>query len=94
VFGAETVERLRFISSCRTNGMGLGEIAGLLDLLQEPGEKCTKAKDILQGAIGNITARISVLQSARETLSRAASACNDTACKALPEGCNIATSLG
>lgn len=86
-YGAEAVRRLRFIRSAQAAGFTLEEIGELLAL--EAADDRARARELAQGRIAVLDAKIAELQNAREALARLARKCG-----AGPEGpCPILTAF-
>ena len=76
-YGDEDLRRLRFIRQAQSAGFTLGEIAELLEL--DAGTDRARARQLAQGRIAALDAKIAELQSARSALERLASRCGDGA---------------
>ncbi|MDB5421141.1 MAG: MerR family transcriptional regulator [Brevundimonas sp.] len=72
-YGDEDIRRLRFIRQAQTAGFTLGEIAELLEL--DVGEDRSRARELAQGRVKMLDARIAELERARDALRRLAKEC-------------------
>jgi MerR family mercuric resistance operon transcriptional regulator len=73
-YGANEVRRLRFIRSAQSAGFTLDEIAELLAL--DAGADHERARELANGRIAALDARIAELEAARGALRRLARACS------------------
>jgi MerR family mercuric resistance operon transcriptional regulator len=87
-YGGEDLRRLRFIKQAQTAGFTLGEIKELLDL--DSGEDRARARELAQGRIAALDAKIADLKGARDSLERLASECGHGS----SGPCPILTSFG
>lgn len=69
VYGAEHVERLRFIRNCRTLDMSHEEIRTLLVLTDQPGDGCGAINDVFDQHIAHVDERIQELTQLKRQLS-------------------------
>ena len=75
-YGADAVERLRFIRAAQALGFSLAEIRELLSLRVRPGASCADVRAHANDKIGTIDARITELQRIRAALVTLAMRCN------------------
>jgi Cd(II)/Pb(II)-responsive transcriptional regulator len=68
VYGAEHVERLRFIRNCRALDMSHGEIRTLLDLADRPAEGCGAVNAVFDQHIAHVDERIRELSHLKQQL--------------------------
>lgn len=69
VYGAEHLERLRFIRNCRTLDMSHEEIRALLVLTDQPADDCGAINDVFDQHIAHVNARIKELMQLKSQLS-------------------------
>lgn len=69
VYGAEHVERLRFIRNCRTLDMSHEEIRTLLVLTDQPADGCGAINDVFDQHIAHVDERIQELSQLKSQLS-------------------------
>ena len=69
VYGAEHLERLRFIRNCRTLDMSHEEIRALLLLTDQPADDCGAINDVFDQHIAHVDARIQELTQLKSQLS-------------------------
>jgi len=69
-YRADDVKRLRFIRRGRELGFGLEEIRSLLQLLDQPQQKCASADQMVQKHIVEVEARIRDLQAIHAALTQ------------------------
>ena len=69
VYGAELVERLRFIRNCRTLDMSHEEIRTLLVLTDQPADGCGAINDVFDQHIAHVDERIQELAQLKSQLS-------------------------
>lgn len=67
-YGAEHVERLRFIRNCRALDMTHEEIRSLLDAMDHPGSECRPVNDVLDEHIAHVGVRIAELERLKHQL--------------------------
>lgn len=75
-YGAEHVERLRFIRNCRALDMTHEEIRVLLQAMDLPGDQCARATAMVDEHIGHIETRIEELQALRTQLTELRKRCS------------------
>lgn len=68
VYGADHLERLRFIRNCRALDMSHEEIRALLQLAQQPAEDCGAINEVFDEHIAHVDTRIRELQHLRAQL--------------------------
>lgn len=68
VYGAEHVERLRFIRNCRALDMSHGEIRTLLGLADQPGEDCGAVNAVFDQHMAHVDERIQELSQLKQQL--------------------------
>ena len=61
LYGAEDIERLKFIRHCRKHGMGLDEIRKLLAYRDAPDKDCVWVGELLDAHVHNVDAQIEAL---------------------------------
>lgn len=86
-YGGEDLRRLRFIKQAQTAGFTLDEIKELLEL--DAGEDRSRARELAQGRLEALDARIAELEQARDSLRRLARECGN----GTPGPCPILTSF-
>ncbi len=69
LYGAEHVERLRFIRNCRTLDMSHEEIRALLLLTDQPADDCGAINDVFDQHIAHVDERIQELVQLKAQLS-------------------------
>lgn len=74
-YGANHVERLRFIRNCRALDMTHGEIHALLRLMGKPDDGCGAVNRLLDDHIGHVDARIAELQQLKQQLTLLSQQC-------------------
>jgi DNA-binding transcriptional MerR regulator len=67
-YGADDVERLRFIRRCRSLDMALSEIRALLLIADRPAQSCDGVNGILDAHIEHVSARIGELKALEKAL--------------------------
>lgn len=67
-YGANHVERLRFIRNCRALNMTHSEIRGLLGLMNRPEDDCSAVNLLLDNHISHVDTRIAELQLLKQQL--------------------------
>lgn len=68
VYGAEHVERLRFIRNCRALDMSHAEIRSLLDLADQPSDGCGAINAVFDQHIAHVDERIRELTQLKQQL--------------------------
>lgn len=93
-YGPEALERLNFIRHCRSHGMTLEEIKGLINLNESSGVQCADVHRMLKKHISSIEEQIENLQRLKLSLQAILNECHgtDRPCEALrnlsaPEAC-------
>lgn len=76
-YGAQDVRQLRFIRSAQAAGFALREIARLLELDDEGGDRA-EVRALARARIAALDAEIAALEQARDALDRLAGACERT----------------
>lgn len=76
VYSMVDVERLSFIRQARKFGFGLGEIAGLLDVVNDGTDVCAKVRSRALERLGNIRQEIEMLEHTARELEKAAASCS------------------
>lgn len=86
-YDEDALLHLRFIRSAKELGFTLNEIKELLDLRILPGESCAEMKNLLQGKLRDIDARMKEMRRLRRVLEKLVTACQHrrqkTSCPAL-----------
>ncbi|MDQ7990012.1 MAG: Cd(II)/Pb(II)-responsive transcriptional regulator [Candidatus Dactylopiibacterium sp.] len=77
-YGAEHVERLRFIRNCRALDMSHGEIRRLLELADHPQDDCGAVNEVFDQHIAHVAERIRELEQLRAALTHLRQRCCDT----------------
>ena len=72
-YGDDDIRRLRFIRQAQTAGFTLSEIAELLEL--DASEDRSRARELAEGRVKMLDARIAELEQARDALRRLAKEC-------------------
>lgn len=67
-YGAEAVERLRFIRDAQKSGLSLSEIQSVLELKDSGARSCEHTRDLLERHLAEIDTQIARLESARTEL--------------------------
>jgi DNA-binding transcriptional MerR regulator len=75
LYGAETVERLRFIRHARELGFEVDAIRQLLDLSDQPERSCAEADSIARRHLGDINSRIRRLGALKREIQRMIDEC-------------------
>ncbi len=76
LYGAEHVERLRFIRHCRALDMTLEEIRVLLNFRDAPDDNCHQVNGLLDEHIGHVSSRIAQLKALQKQLKTLRSLCD------------------
>ncbi len=76
LFDADSVERLGFISRCRSLGFSIAEISDLLRLIDEPNRTCAQVKDLTAKHLTLIDEKLENLAEMRSTLAQGLSHCS------------------
>lgn len=92
-YGAEILDAIHFIASCRKNEMDIETIRSLQLQMLEPAPFCGGANDILGQAVRELSAKIVALQAARRHLSKVASACSVESCGVHANTCTISDNM-
>jgi DNA-binding transcriptional MerR regulator len=61
-YGAEDVERLRFIRRCRDFGFSVEQVRSLVGLVQDRERSCMEARDLAQEHLAAVRARLNELK--------------------------------
>jgi DNA-binding transcriptional MerR regulator len=61
-YGAEDVERLRFIRRCRDFGFSIEQVRSLVGLVQDRERSCMEARDLAQEHLAAVRARLNELK--------------------------------
>lgn len=77
-YGAEDVERLRFIRRCRSLDMALPEIRSLLVIADRPTQDCEAINAILEEHIGHVATRIRELLALEKALKQLREQCDQS----------------
>jgi DNA-binding transcriptional MerR regulator len=92
-YGADVIEAIHFIASCRKNEMDIETIRALQVQMREPAPNCGSAGELLGQAVKELSIKIAALQAARRHLSKVASACNAESCGVVANSCTISDSM-
>lgn len=79
-YGAEAIDRARFIRACQVAGLRLGDIADLLAVRDTGACPCEPAEQHLDRRIGEVTAEIARLEGLRRQLTSMRRAVEDGGC--------------
>ncbi|HEU5126630.1 MAG TPA: MerR family transcriptional regulator [Glycomyces sp.] len=79
-YGAEAIDRARFIRACQVAGLRLGDIADLLAVRDTGACPCEPAEQHLERRIGEVTAEIARLEGLRRQLTSMLRAVDEGAC--------------
>ncbi|MGH2437965.1 MAG: heavy metal-responsive transcriptional regulator [bacterium] len=99
VYGAQTLERLRFIKQAQTLGLTLHEIRELVTFQDQGGRtRCRQVRDLLQLKLTELQRKLDELQEFRNTLSSYLQECertlaSDTAEQAGEPSCPVIETL-
>ncbi|GHE03970.1 hypothetical protein U879_21160 [Defluviimonas sp. 20V17] len=74
-YGAETIERIRFIRHAQQIGFSLNDIRELLALRTDPGSDCSEVRLRAVAKLGDVNAKICRLQQMRAALETLIAAC-------------------
>ena len=77
IYSMADAERLSFIRQARTFGFGLGDIAGLLAVVNDGTDVCAKMRGRALERLRKIRREIEVLEQAARELEKAAASCSD-----------------
>lgn len=78
-YGEEDVRRLTFIRRCREFGFSVEQVRELVALIEDPARSCTDAREIAQGHLGAIRAKLAELKALERDMVRFVERC-DTQC--------------
>jgi Cd(II)/Pb(II)-responsive transcriptional regulator len=90
-YGAEHLERLRFVRHCRSLAMSLEEIRLLLQFRDAPEDKCSEVNSLLDEHIGHVADRIAELRGLERQLRELRSLCRSAQAA---KDCGILKELG
>ncbi len=75
LFDSDSMERLRFISKCRSLGFSITEIASLIRVTDNPDHTCAQIQELTECHVNLIDGKIQNLMEMRATLSETLSRC-------------------
>ncbi len=75
LFDSDSMERLRFISKCRSLGFSIPEIADLIQITDDPDHTCAQVAELTRQRLELIDAKMKDLVDMRLTLKRSLSRC-------------------
>ena len=75
LFDSDSIERLRFISKCRSLGFSIPEIADLIQITDDPDHTCAQVAEVTRQHLELIDAKMKDLADMRLTLKRSLSRC-------------------
>lgn len=92
-YGEKDLERLTFIRRCRDFGFPIEQVRTLLTLTEKPERDCMEARDIAQGHLDTVRAKLKELRALERSLLDFVKSC-DNACAGGPAGeCTIMDDL-
>lgn len=92
-YGEKDLERLTFIRRCRDFGFPIEQVRTLLTLTEKPERDCVEARDIAQGHLDTVRAKLKELRALERSLLDFVKSC-DSACAGGPAGeCTIMDDL-
>jgi Cu(I)-responsive transcriptional regulator len=74
-FSENDLHKLRFLGQARSLGFSIEDCRGLLELYEDKARASADVKQIAQGHLGKIDAKIAELQGMRQTLAHLVTAC-------------------
>jgi MerR family mercuric resistance operon transcriptional regulator len=75
LFDSDSVERLRFVSKCRSLGFSIPEIVGLLHITNDPNHTCAQVAELTRQRLDLIDSKMKDLLDMRRTLAKSLSRC-------------------
>ncbi len=76
LFDSDSLERLRFISTCRALGFSIAEITDLLRIMENPDHTCAQVQDLTKHHLDLIDAKLQNLMDMRVTLAKSLTRCS------------------
>lgn len=75
LFDSESVERVRFISRCRSLGFSIAEITDLLSMMDDPDHTCAQIEELAKRHLYLVDFKLQNLMEMRVTLARYLAEC-------------------
>lgn len=82
-YSDEDVKRLTFIRRCRDFGFSIEQVRTLVALIQDRQRSCMEARDLAQGHLGAVRAKLSELKALERSIAGFIATCN-TSCAGGP----------